>query len=237
MTGVTFTDTALIVTNITSDGTPLAQGDTFVLFAKASGAFAGEVMEFFLPPTPTNLVWDVSHVEIDGSIQVVGLPVVTNQPQSLAVNAGSPATFTVGATGSPTLAYQWLKSGANIGGANGTSYNVASVSANDAGGYSVVVTNPYGSTTSTVATLTVNIPPTNPPPAITGVAMLPDGNLTLSGTGAVSQPYVLLAASNLVPAITWTPRATNAANGNGVFQFLDDQATNFLQRFYRIATP
>jgi hypothetical protein len=67
--------------------------------------------------------------------------------------------------------------------------------------------------------------------------MLPAGGFSLSGAGAVSQVDILLAASNLNPPAAWTPLGTNAADSNGLFEFVDDQATNFLQRFYRIGTP
>jgi hypothetical protein len=61
-----------------------------------------------------------------------------------------------------------------------------------------------------------------------------DGSFTLSGTGAVGQTYVLWTASNLVPPIAWASSATNTADTNGVFSFSDAQATNYLQRFYRV---
>ena len=82
----------------------------------------------------------------------------------------------------------------------------------------------------------LSIPPPAPP-AVTNVAMLPAGGLSLSGAGAVSQVYILLAASNLNPPAAWTPLGTNEADSNGLFEFVDYQATNFLQRFYRIGTP
>ena len=73
------------------------------------------------------------------------------------------------------------------------------------------------------------------PLILTNVAMLPGGGFSLSGTGAVGQVYILLAASNLNPPAAWTPLATNGADGNGAFQFTDSQAANFPQRFYRVA--
>ncbi len=83
-------------------------------------------------------------------------PVITVQPQSQTVNAGSPVTFTVDAWGTAPLLYQWQKNGTNIGGATATNYTLASVEAADAGGYRCVVSNALGAVTSAVATLTVN---------------------------------------------------------------------------------
>ena len=65
--------------------------------------------------------------------------------------------FSVTATG-PFLAYQWQHAGTNLPGATGTSYIIASAQKADGGNYSVVITNSYGSATSAVAVLTVNLP-------------------------------------------------------------------------------
>jgi hypothetical protein len=66
-------------------------------------------------------------------------PDIVVQPSAISKVIGDPATFSVIATGSG-LTYQWRKNGANIGGANGTSYSIPSVAAPDSGSYDVVVT-------------------------------------------------------------------------------------------------
>ncbi len=86
-------------------------------------------------------------------------PAIAQQPQSRLVVLGSNTTFSVVATGTPVLSYQWRKNGQIIGGAIATNYGISSVSTNDAGGYDVVVSNPYGAATSGVAVLTVVFPP------------------------------------------------------------------------------
>jgi hypothetical protein len=86
-------------------------------------------------------------------------PVISGQPQSLAVNPGSNATFTVIASGTAPLVYQWQKNGANISGATGSSYTRVNVQPGDAGSYTVQVTNMVGSITSAAAVLTVNQAP------------------------------------------------------------------------------
>ena len=85
-------------------------------------------------------------------------PVITAQPQNLTVNRDSNATFTVTATGVPAPAYQWLHAGTNLPGATGATLNIASAQKADGGGYYVIVTNMFGSTTSAVAVLTVELP-------------------------------------------------------------------------------
>ncbi len=82
-------------------------------------------------------------------------PVITTQPQSQTVAAGASATFAVVASGTPLPTYQWRKNGANLVGATGASYSIASAQSGDTGSYDVVVTNPVTSVTSTAATLTV----------------------------------------------------------------------------------
>lgn len=86
-------------------------------------------------------------------------PVISTQPQGLSVLIGSSATFSVIATGSPPLTYQWKFSGTNIPGAIGTSYAVGSTKATDAGSYTVVLANSAGTVTSSNAVLIVREPP------------------------------------------------------------------------------
>jgi hypothetical protein len=86
--------------------------------------------------------------------------------------------------------------------------------------------------------LMLSFRPSPPPqPFITGTSVLPGGSFTLNGMGIANEVWMMSLASNLNPPVVWAPLARNAADGNGLFQFTDDQATSFLQRFYRIATP
>jgi len=84
-------------------------------------------------------------------------PVITQQPVALSVTVGQPATFTVAATGTAPLAYQWQRNGTAIDGATDTTYALASVAIGDSGAvFRAVVSNAVGSATSNDATLTVN---------------------------------------------------------------------------------
>ena len=82
-------------------------------------------------------------------------PSITTQPGKLSVVAGKTATFSVVATGSATLAYQWKKNGADISGATSSTYAIPATTPADSGDYSVVVTNSAGTVTSAAASLTV----------------------------------------------------------------------------------
>ena len=91
-----------------------------------------------------------------GSSTTTSAPSISTQPTSVSVSSGSSATFTVVATGSGTLGYQWYKDSTAISGATSASYTISSASSSDAGSYDVVVTDSAGSTTSSTATLTIS---------------------------------------------------------------------------------
>jgi PQQ enzyme repeat len=83
-------------------------------------------------------------------------PVIAIQPSDQTVSAGQTATFTVTATGSAPLSYQWQRGTSPIAGATATSYTTAATTAGDSGGsFAVVVTDASGSTTSRSAALLV----------------------------------------------------------------------------------
>jgi len=75
------------------------------------------------------------------------------------------------------------------------------------------------------------------PLQITKSTILANGTFTLSAQVVPGNPYKLLAATNLNAPVFWVPLATNYADGNGFLNCTDFFATNYLLRFYRIATP
>src|SRR5207247_2481251 len=79
-------------------------------------------------------------------------PTITTQPASQTVTAGQPATFSVSATGTAPLSYQWQKGVTPISGATGASYITPPTTGGDNGAlFRVVVSNAAGSVTSTAA--------------------------------------------------------------------------------------
>jgi hypothetical protein len=83
-------------------------------------------------------------------------PSITAQPANQTVVIGLPATFTVTASGTAPLAFQWQKAGAPISGATASSYTTPATAKGDDGStFLVVVSNGSGSTTSGSAKLTV----------------------------------------------------------------------------------
>ena len=82
---------------------------------------------------------------------------VTTQPTNRTVTVGQPATFSVIASGAPTLTYQWRKNGTPVNGATSASYTTAVTTTSDKGAqFTVVVKNSTGSVTSNPASLTVS---------------------------------------------------------------------------------
>jgi hypothetical protein len=88
--------------------------------------------------------------------QGIGAPVITTPPQSQSVVTGTNVSFTVSATGTPPLFYQWLRGGTNLFQATNDTFAITNVQIFHAGGYSVLVSNSLGSVTSSVARLTVD---------------------------------------------------------------------------------
>jgi outer membrane protein assembly factor BamB len=83
-------------------------------------------------------------------------PAITAQPAAQTVAVGQTATFTVAASGTAPMTYQWQKSGAAISGATAPSYTTPATTTADNGTVFVaVVTNAAGSATSGQAKLTV----------------------------------------------------------------------------------
>ncbi len=127
-------------------------------------------------------------------------PAITGQPANASVSVGATATFTVSATGSAPLAYQWRKNGTAISGATAASYTTPATVIGDNGStFSVVVSNSLGSATSNNATLTV----TSAPP--------PGSELILNGgfeSGATSWTGTTASIG------TWTAEPARAGTKN-----------------------
>jgi hypothetical protein len=85
----------------------------------------------------------------------VGQPRISVQPQSAAVLFGQTASFDVSAVGATPLSFQWQFDGTNINNATNSALTLPSVTFNEAGSYSVTVSNSVGATNSSNAVLTV----------------------------------------------------------------------------------
>ena len=140
------------------------------------------------------------------TLNVLAPPSITAQPQPQAVTVSNTATFTVTAAGTAPLVYQWRFNTNTPVGVNSNAFTLLNAQTNNAGGYSVIVTNNYGAITSTVAALTVNPPSAAPDFSMVGFAAL-DGfasNDTLQAggtTGGTGGALVLV--SNLTDLVKY----------------------------------
>lgn len=129
---------------------------------------------------------------VAGTIKITvtnSLPVIVTQPTNQTVAIGSNATFTVVATGCPSVSgYQWWFNITNqIVSATNFSLTLTNVQLTNAGTYTVVVSDPSGSVTSSNALLTVNSGPSVTGPA--DVTTCPGSPVTFSATATGCPPF------------------------------------------------
>src|SRR5205807_2200529 len=121
-------------------------------------------------------------------------PAITTQPASQMVGTGQTATFTVTATGTAPLSYQWQKNGTAISAATVASYTTSATTASDNGDqFTVVVSNALASVTSSAAVLTVNAalvaPTITTQPASQTVSTGQTATFTVTATGTAPLSY------------------------------------------------
>jgi len=169
-----------------------------------------------------------------------GAPGITTQPTNQTVTAGQTATFTVVASGTAPLAYQWQKNLVNIAGATAASYTTPATTTADSGStFVVVVSNTAGTVTSAAATLTANAASDTTPPAVSVTA--PANAATVSGTVtvsanatdnvAVASVQFQLDGANLGSLDTATPytfswNTTTASNGSHTLRAIAKDTSN-----------
>jgi hypothetical protein len=215
---VTSTQAPLIVYGpVKMDSQPLSQivtlGSTTFFLALASG-FPPPVYQWTFNgtnlPDATSNVLVITNIDLPnlGDYQaLVYNAYSTNSSDSASLNLspslispfygattiwGKPATFSVGAVGSGSLAYQWYFNGMPISGANGATLNFTSIQFTNGGYYSVVVSSPYGSATNGVYEVVVN-------PANVTLGFYP--GLTIGGVEGYS--YIIQSSTNLANPSGW----------------------------------
>jgi hypothetical protein len=149
-------------------------------------------------------------------------PTITTQPANQSVTVGQTATFSVTATGTAPLSYQWQKNSANISGATAASYTTPATATGDSGAmFDVVVSNSAGGVTSTMATLAVNAaavaPTITTQPANQTVTVGQTATFSVTATGTAPLSYQWQKNSANIPGATstsyTTPATTSADNG------------------------
>src|SRR5437667_75328 len=199
-TGVVWTSSDPTVATIDASGRAagLGAGTATITATDGSGAIASTTL--IVNPAPV-------------------APTITSQPVSRTVTAGQTASFSVTATGTAPLNYQWQRAGVPISGATLASYTTPPTTSGDNGAqFTVVVSNLAGSVTSTAATLTVNSPPTiTSQPASRTVTAGQTASFSVTATGTAPLGYQWQRAGVPISGATLasytTPPTTSGDNG------------------------
>ena len=149
-------------------------------------------------------------------------PSITTQPAATSVVAPATASFTVAATGTAPLAYQWRRNGVNIGGASDAAYTTPATTPADAGAiYSVIISNAAGQATSDDAVLTVTasiVAPaitTQPVDAMVNAGQIASFSVVATGTAPLAYQWRRNGVSigGATGASYSTPATADADNG------------------------
>jgi hypothetical protein len=219
-------------------------------WSKNGAAIAGATLPTYTTPATTTsfngVQFSVAVSDLHGVAKSVSAiltvtatptaPSISSQPSSQTVKAGQTATFSVTATGTSPLSYQWSKNGAAIAGAIGSSYVTPATVASDNGAqFIVVITNGTGTATSSPATLTVTAAPTAPP-SITGqpssqtevAGQTATFSVTATGTTPLSYQWSKngAAIAGGTAASYTTPATTTSDNGGQFTVTVSDAAGN-----------
>ncbi|MBN1491259.1 MAG: immunoglobulin domain-containing protein [Phycisphaerae bacterium] len=139
-------------------------------------------------------------------------PTITQHPTAQNVCPDDTATFTVAASGTGTLTYQWQKNGANltdsgnISGALTAALAVSNVATGDVSQYRCVVSNAGGSTNSNQATLTLK--------AATAITAQPMAQDVCEGAAA---SFTVTATGDGALSYQWQKNGDDLSDGGNVF--------------------
>lgn len=153
-------------------------------------------------------------------------PAITSPPQDQAVFSGENATFSVVASGSLPLTYQWSLNLAAVSGATNATLTVTNAQALNAGGYIVTISNAVGTITSAPAHLILASAPVIQPVTLTG------GVLNLNFAAIAAHNY-LVQFSESLPATNWQT-LTNIPASTVATNILVSDPTSASRRFYRL---
>ena len=135
---------------------------------------------------------------------------------------GSTATFVANAIGTPPLNWQWQFNTTNIDGATNATLVLSDVTLDQAGTYSVTVTNEASGELSSNAVLSIFVPP----PTLDSFSVTADNQILFTIDGVPGLNYAVEASTDLV---NWDSIETNVSP----FDFTDTNTASFPQRFYR----
>ncbi|MGA7191141.1 MAG: immunoglobulin domain-containing protein [Candidatus Acidiferrales bacterium] len=162
---------------------------------------------------------------------VPAAPAITQQPASVMVVVGQPATFSVVATGADPLSYQWYVNGAAVG-TDSNTFTIAQAAAGQSGAQIYVnVSNSVGATKSNTVSLTVNSAATAPtisqqPAAVTVTAgQTATFSVTAAGTAPLTYQWFMNGATAGTNSSTFSiSQTTTAQTGAQVYVKISNSA-------------
>ena len=156
----------------------------------ANGLAEGTSYYFIAVAYDADTVESLPSNEVSYKVPSADPPVILTEPEDVTSLAGGTATFTVGASCSSPLTYQWFRGNLELPGATACSLTLNNVTVQDEGPYSVAVSSSEGSVTSTAATLTVFTPPLIiTQPASLSVAAESSASLSVVASGTAPLAY------------------------------------------------
>jgi beta-galactosidase len=157
-------------------------------------------------------------------------PTISTNPSDQTKSVGQTATFTVVASGSGTLTYQWYKGDVVIAGATTATYSILAASNDDGASFKCKVTDSKGSTTSSAAMLNILVTEQNVTMAAQDNATIASSldldnwtTYTANNAAAHSSEIDLVFAFNTITdssALYSPASAKNGINGSNGFDFM-----------------
>jgi Immunoglobulin I-set domain/Immunoglobulin domain len=162
---------------------------------------------------------------VSAKAQLELLPTFLSVPTNQIVPAGATASFYVTATGSQPLSYQWRLNGTDLSGQTRTALTIASVQSTNLGDYSVLVRNPFGSTSSPPATLTIGVVPS--------IVIAPENQVISAGSNAT---FSVVAGGSEPLSYQWQFAGTNITGATGTAYTISSAGTNHIGQYTVLIT-
>ncbi len=203
---------------------PLVIGNSSVC-----GAFFGLIDEVSLYNRALSASEIQSIYAADSAGKCFAPPVITGQPQGATVLEGENITLGFAAAGSMPLSYQWLHEGTNLANATASMLTLSNVQTNQAGNYSVLVSNLTGSALSSNAFLTVKLPVPGHVVVMDQAGLLAaisvGGNVVFDGDGTIQLTQTAAVTQNTV--LDGTGHSVTISGNNAVRVFFVSNGIHF----------